>query len=96
MVGMTRGCDTCGRPAKHTTPSGRQLCDQHYREMAGLAGAATAMVAGQSAPTAVAAGIATSAFAGTMDAEAAREHALQQRIKDEPSFWRRMKLRIVG
>ncbi len=96
MVGMTRGCDTCGRPAKHTTPSGRQLCDQHYREMAGMAGAATAMVDGQPLPTAVATGIATSAFAGTMDAEAAREHALQQRIKDEPSFWRRMKLRIVG
>ncbi|MFN8146388.1 MAG: hypothetical protein U0R76_02885 [Candidatus Nanopelagicales bacterium] len=93
---MTRGCDTCGKPAKHTTPSGRRLCDAHYRELAGVAGAATAMVDGQPLPTAVGTGIAAQAYAGTMDAEAAREHALQQRIADEPSFWRRMKLRIIG
>lgn len=93
---MARGCDTCGKPARHTTPSGRALCDTHYRGMAGVAGAATAIVDGQPLPTAVGTGLGAQAFAGTMDAEAARERALQQEIEAEPSFWRRMKLRIIG
>ena len=92
----TPGCATCGKAARHQTPSGRALCDTHYREFAGLAGAGVAMSAGQSAPEAVAQGIATAGYAGTVDDGVRYQRELAARIDAEPRLWRRMKLRIIG
>jgi hypothetical protein len=92
----TPGCATCGKPAQHTSPTGRALCDTHYRELAGLAGAGVAMVDGQSAPIAVAQGIATAGYAGSIDDGVQYQRELAARVAAEPSFWRRMKLRIIG
>ena len=89
-------CAQCGKAAKHRTPTGRGLCDAHYRELAGYAGAGTAMLDGASAPIAVGTGIAAQGYTGTLDAEARRQRELAQRPADEPSFWARLKLRMIG
>lgn len=94
MAGTT--CATCGRPAAHETATGRALCETHYRELAGLAGAGVALGSGASAPAAVAQGVATAGYAGTMDAELARERERKAALAAERSFWRRLKLRIIG
>lgn len=93
---MASRCATCGKAATHSTPSGRSLCDTHYRELAGLAGAGTALSGGESVADAASQGYSTRAFAGAVEGDEHYQRELRAKIDAEPSFWRRLKLRIIG
>ncbi len=90
-------CSRCRRRgARHTTVSGRALCDRCYRDLATYAGAGTAMVDGASPGEAVGTGLAAGQWAGAVrdDAEAARRR--RAKLAHTTGFWRRLWVRVWG
>lgn len=93
---MASRCATCGRAATYSTATGRSLCTTHYRELAGLAGAGTALAAAEPVADAASQAFSARAYAGAVEADEHYQRDLRARIAAEPSFWRRVKLRIIG
>jgi hypothetical protein len=90
-------CSSCGNaPATQTTPTGRKLCPNCYRQLAELTGASVALIDGQGPVTAVAQGIATGQYAGALEADRAYQRRLRAKLAGTTGFWNRLWVRIVG
>lgn len=90
-------CTQCGRPdAAHTTVSGRVLCDDCHRLLGGLAGAGSALVAGQDLPGAVGTGIACGGWANASAAEVEAIRRRREKLDATTGFWRRLWVRVWG
>jgi hypothetical protein len=78
------------------SPSGRNLCDQCFARLTGLAAAAGTLAAGGSNQAAVGSAIASAGYSGAMEDEA--QHGAEQRRKlaAADGFWERLKIRIIG
>jgi hypothetical protein len=90
-------CDQCHRhPSRHATATGRRLCDQCYRDLAGATGAAFSLSQGESTTQAIVTGVAARHYAGAMDAARDHKHRQELKLAQTEGFWRRLWVRVVG
>jgi hypothetical protein len=94
---MGTTCEECrGRRAPKVSPSGRNLCDQCFARLTGLAAAGGTLAAGGSNQAAVGNAIASAGYSGAMAGEAQHRAEQRRKLAEADGFWRRLKTRIIG
>jgi hypothetical protein len=95
VMGIT--CEECrGRRATKLSPTGRNLCDQCFARLTGLAAAAGTLVAGGSNQAAVGNAIASAGYSGATEGEAQHRAEQRRKLAAADGFWQRLKIRIIG
>lgn len=90
-------CSECGAPdARHTTMSGRHLCDDCHRVLVGLAGAGAAAAGGGGLGEAMTTGFGAAAYANAVADERSAGERRRAKLAATRGFWRRLWVRVVG
>lgn len=72
------------------------MCDDCYRRLVGLEGAGAIIGAGGDLGGAIATGLSTSAFAGSVEGEGGAATKRRAKLDSTTGRWRRLWVRIVG
>ena len=94
---MSPTCTECGvAGARHTTMSGRSLCDDCHRRLVGMAGAGAAAAGGAGLGEAMTTGFGAAAYANAMADERTSGQERRDKLAATHGFWRRLWVRVVG
>ena len=90
-------CDECGATtARHTTMSGRHLCDDCHRVLVGMAGAGAAAAGGGGIGEAMTTGFGAAAYANAVADERTAGQKRREKVQATRGFWRKLWVRVVG
>lgn len=90
-------CSQCGAAgARHTTTSGRHLCDECHRVLVGLAGAGAAAAGGGGMGEAMTTGFGAAAYSNAVADERTAGQKRRDKLAATHGFWRRLWVRVVG